>query len=187
MLFSLVTEFSVKQDVSAWPVQVAITLAQTLSDTTSQTLRIKWPNDLYTTGVDQSMGKCAGILVESSIGQSGRMITGVGINLSPIRCQVTTEYPIAYIDTPLDKKTLLLRLANALYLSWQTFFNHPGVNPDNFRPFDLLFNRSLIAFDSNTNKETVGTGQGINSAGQLLLLQQGNLTALTSQQRIRII
>lgn len=56
---------------------LALTIAETL-DEKAQTLRLKWPNDIYANG-----RKCAGILVDSQPhGDSTRIIAGIGINLT---------------------------------------------------------------------------------------------------------
>lgn len=187
LLFSLATAFDTCTDVSAWSIQVAITLAAELQAFTKQRLLIKWPNDLYTTVAKGGYGKLAGILVESSIGKSGKMVTGVGINLSPLHSQITCDYPLAYLHTNADNSTLLNSLANALYRQWQEFLTTPTVDEQDFARYDMLFGKSLLATDSNTGKETVGQGHGINAKGQLLIQQHGDLQALTSLQRIRLI
>lgn len=186
LLFSLSTAFSSDQDVSAWSIQVAITLAETLKTFTQQRLFIKWPNDLYVPIDDSTPGKCAGILVESSIGSTGKMVTGIGINLAPINSNINSDYAIAHLNTAIDKQTLLTAVANELFWAWQDFLINATVNPELFAIYDLLMDKKLCATDNN-GKETVGQSAGINPRGQLRILQHDRLITLSSQQRIRLI
>lgn len=56
---------------------LALAVAETL-DPQAQTLRLKWPNDIFVHGQ-----KCAGILVDSQPhGDDTRIIAGIGINLT---------------------------------------------------------------------------------------------------------
>lgn len=205
LLFSLSTAFSPDQDISAWSIQVAITLVETLKAFTQQRLFIKWPNDLYVPiksshSNDNSnnnnsdnkysdyseYGKCAGILVESNIGRSGKMVTGIGINLAPIHTKIDSDYAVAYLNIAVDKHSLLIALANELFWAWQDFLTHTTVNPDTFAAYDLLMDKQLCATDSSNGKETIGQGAGINQRGQLRILQHNQLLTLSTQQRIRL-
>lgn len=187
LLFSLATAFLPQINVGAWSIQVAITLAETLETVTNNQILIKWPNDLYIKTNDGKDGKFAGILVESSMGKSGKMITGVGINLSPITTAVSSDYAVAHLSTDRDYPTLLTTLANALYRQWQVFLQHPQVCPDRYARYDMLKHHTLLATDLFNQSETTGQGCGINEQGQLLIQQHGDLRCLTSQQRIRIL
>lgn len=186
LLFSLSTPFIPNKDLSAWPVQVAITLATTLNALAEQVVKVKWPNDLYTLNSNHEWGKFCGILVESSIGKTGKMVTGAGINLSPLSSPPAADYPIAYWESEIDKSALAVALANQLYRSWQQFLNTATVSPHEFHPIDLLADSPLIATELTfPNTTTSGRGAGINEQGHLLLQQGGKTTAITNQQRIR--
>ncbi len=187
LLFSLSTELPSHLNVNAWPVQVAITLVSTLSTISQEKLFIKWPNDLYVKNSKKELGKCAGILVESSIGKHNKIVTGVGINLAPLTNVPNSDYPVAHLSLTMDKQSAVICLGNALFEAWQLFIKNPHIKPEIYQKHDMLANQTLIAFNSNNNQETIGIGLGVNAQGQLLTQQAGRITTLTSQQRIRLI
>lgn len=187
LLLSLSTAFSGKTDLSAWAVQVAVTLAETLTPLTKQPITIKWPNDLYALTEHYHWGKLAGILIESSIGKNGKMVTGVGINLSRIPADIPADYPIACLSTSWEKHALIPHLGNALFCAWQDFLLSPQTNPHTYQRYDLLLGKTLKATDMHTNESHIGIGAGINEQGHLLLTLPNKTIALTSQQRIRIL
>lgn len=187
LLMSLATTFTPHVDVSAWAIQVAITLAQTLEPLTKKPLKIKWPNDLYTLTSDYQWGKCAGILIESRLGASGKMVTGIGINLSEIPSDINADYPIGYLPTTLAKSQLIPHLGKALLASWQSFIDTPQVSPTTYQTYDLLFGKNLQATDFNQANTQTGVGAGINEQGHLLLRLPNKTIALSNQHRIRIV
>lgn len=185
LLFSLSMAFDPKVDCSAWPIQVAMTLTKRLAVLVSQPIQIKWPNDLYSCNELQQWGKCAGILVESNLGKQGKMVTGVGINLAPIKRRVSSDYRIAYLALRLDKKELLFTLANQLFLDWEQFLLNPVVNSDDFHNIDFLNKKIFSAVDAHTQKVFKGVGEGINSQGHYRLKYDNKTIILNSQQHIR--
>lgn len=184
LLFSLSTAFNPTMDMSAWPIQVAITLAQHLNTLTPTPILIKWPNDLYLFNQEQQWGKCCGILIESSMGQQGKMVTGIGINLSPMP-HIEADYPIAHVPLSMDKETLLIQLANQLFLAWEQFIISPQVNPILFMPMDFLKGKTFSAIDTYTQQSHRGLGIGINAQGHYQLQQDTQIITLSSQQHIR--
>ncbi len=115
------------------------------------------------------------------------MVTGIGINIAPLSNDVASEYPISYLRIDADKQELLFALANELYWAWQDFLTRPCVCPETFARYDYLAGNMLLATNPNNNEQTIGQGSGINAQGQLLLQQHGQITALTSQQSIRLL
>ena len=187
LLFSLSTQFDVGIDFSAWPLQVAISLIETLLAMTSQRIKIKWPNDLYTQNASGKYGKCAGILAESSLGKTGKMVTGVGLNFAPLSHPIASDYPISHLSIEKDKKDCLFILSNALYEAWKAFLSSASIDPKTFAKYDYLAGNMLIATDTNTHQQTIGQAVGVNHKGQLLIQQHGRIATLTSQQKIRLI
>lgn len=203
-LFSLSTAFPVGTDISAWPIQVAITLADSLNrllahankttfSNPPHAIQIKWPNDLYTLHHGQ-WGKCGGILVESTLSQSqqqGKIVTGVGLNLAPLHgITLHSDYPIAHLPTVIttmttDKKQLIALLGNQLWQAWQAFSQQPSVDPMHYQTLDYLYGKSFTATDTHDNMAS-GRGAGINSQGHLLVQQPSGQIALSAQQRIRL-
>ncbi|PID66377.1 MAG: biotin--[acetyl-CoA-carboxylase] ligase [Gammaproteobacteria bacterium] len=187
LLFSLATAFDAHINVGAWSVQVALTLAKILENVTEQALLIKWPNDLYVKNDSGEYGKCAGILTESSIGKQGKMVTGAGINLAPIKGVIDSDYAIASVDICVDDSVLLIQIANELYWQWQDFIQSPAVSPEHYARYDMLSGEMLLATNLHNHRESVGQACGINAQGQLLLQQHGGLLALTTQHHIRLL
>lgn len=184
LLFSLSTTFNPQLDVSAWPVQVAMILTQVLTPLTPFPIQIKWPNDLYILDAQQQWGKCAGILIESSIGKQTKMVTGVGLNLAPIK-NIDTDYPVGHITTSVDKDLLLILLANELFTGWKNFLLNPLVNPNKFIAMDYLRSKTFSAIDAHTQQTHHGIGIGINTQGHYQLQQGQQTIVLSSQQHIR--
>lgn len=206
-LFSLSTAAPAGIDVSAWPIQVAMTLADSLNrltyaalstthDHEQQPVRIKWPNDLYTI-IQGQWGKCGGILIESSrsagsVQPLSKIVTGVGLNLAPLgSIDLRSDYPIAHISPSVlalchDKQQLIVVLANRLWQAWQAFIQHPEVDPSHYQTLDFLYGKPLIASSDYQDQQITGNGAGINANGHLLIQQPTATTALSSPHRIRI-
>ncbi len=190
-LFSLSTQFTLL-NISAWPVQVALTLATTLNQLCREYLHsqapvvhIKWPNDLYICQQKQ-WEKCGGILVESTIsGQHGKVVSGAGINLAPIHATLSEDYAVGFIPLPMDKKELIPILGKALFAAWTRFVQTPELSTQAYRQLDLLDGKAVIASDLNNEITHQGVASGINAQGHLLIKQGDEVHALTSQQRIR--
>ncbi len=206
-LFSLSCQRPAGVDISAWPVQVALTLSESFNtllahfssrDATAThfpkpSVNIKWPNDLYIQQQGQ-WGKFAGILIESTVMPSqalpkssprGKVVTGVGVNLAPLQQTISKDYPATFIDLPLDKMTLIPLLVNRLWLAWQQFIMHPYIDVVAYQRVDYLFEREIVATNMHSGSELRGIGGGINACGHLRLYQDGVEQLLTSQQRIR--
>ncbi len=192
-LFSLSTQFTLL-NISAWPVQVALTLATTLNQLCREHLHskapvvhIKWPNDLYIYQQNQ-WAKCGGILVESTVsGQTGKVVTGAGINLAPIHATLSEDYAVGFLPLPMDKKTLIPILGKALFSEWARFAQAPELSTQVYRQLDLLHGKAVIASDLNNKTTHQGIASGINAQGHLLIKQGDEVHALTSQQRIRFV
>lgn len=201
-LFSLSAAFPVATDISAWPIQVAITLADSLNRLlktadNETAVCIKWPNDLYTPCLASrrnEWGKCGGILVESNVGSTpngqGKVVTGIGLNLAPLPQIRQSDYPITHLPLTIsqlfdDKTQLIAVLANRLWAAWQAFIKQPTVDPSLYQNWDLLHGKSLNATDVHHYTVTQGIGVGINANGHLLIQQADQTVALSAQQRIR--
>lgn len=191
LLFSLSTSFVADRDLSAWPIQVALVLSKLFNhldyNNNNTIYQIKWPNDIYRQNDHGDWGKCTGILVESTIGSIGKMVTGVGINLSPLKETITHDYPTSYFSTTMDKTTLTIILGNALYLAWKQFVQQPKVNPKQFAQFDYLKDKPLVATNLHNQSQQRGLGAGINTQGHLQLQQEQQRITLAGQYRIRMV
>lgn len=157
---------------------VGIVMAEVLQKLGAESVRVKWPNDLYIND-----RKLAGILVEM-IGKTGdcaNVVIGAGINLSMHQADdhvVTQRWANLQddIEIKIERNLLVAELITALRQSIQQFESE-GLMPflprwkglDNFidRPIKLLIG----------DKEVYGIERGIDQQGAVLLEQEGVIKA----------
>ena len=90
-------------------------LAGIIGDSYKDTVKIKWPNDIYF-----GDRKIAGILIENSLGMSGQIlqtIAGIGININQQTFSDSIPNPISVrniIGSDLDLDTLMPRISRSV-------------------------------------------------------------------------
>ncbi|HHS99432.1 MAG TPA: biotin--[acetyl-CoA-carboxylase] ligase [Thiomicrospira sp.] len=157
---------------------IASLLHQTLTELTSETLYLKWPNDIY-----NEQGKVAGMLIEQVINKDYRsFIIGVGINRYSAQSTPLAEGSSAVIDfnletffenffTKIQQSELQNYSYNELSHYWQ---NH-----------DLFSIDEIVNLISPNLKEQ-GTYLGINPHGQAIVkLLDSTITLSSGQTSIR--
>ena len=152
---------------------IGIVMAEVLQELGAESVRVKWPNDLYLND-----RKLAGILVEltGKTGDAAQIVIGAGINLA-MRNVATDVINQGWINLQeaginIDRNALAIKiikeLRKALYL-----FEEEGLIPflPRWKLLDNFINRhvKLIIGD----KEIHGISRGINEQGGLLLEQDG--------------
>lgn len=200
LMFSLSFAAPKTAQLSLWPLHVALTLADTLSPLLKHgKVQIKWPNDLYvvnevTNKNEQPAGKAAGILVESQLGLTNKVVTGIGLNRSAIT--VDAPYPVAYFAIEMEKQALLFLLANRLFSAWQQFLQHTDLDPLRFQAYDYLKQKRIRATDVFSKQSWEGKACGIDAQGGLKLAVDADANhtknteheiVLRSQQHIEIL
>jgi BirA family biotin operon repressor/biotin-[acetyl-CoA-carboxylase] ligase len=147
-------------------------------DSTSDHLKIKWPNDLLYNGL-----KLSGILVESIYQKTLKaVVVGIGLNVN----QNHFPLELASIATSLrmqenkvfDKEVILNQILNRFEEEYQTFMQNPAKIID-------YCNKHLAFMDQevtvSTQREVIkGTIIGINDQGYLVLKDNQNMTQIIS-------
>lgn len=155
---------------------IGIVIAEALQSFGADSVRVKWPNDLYL--ADR---KLAGILVEltGKTGDVAQIVSGVGINLTMkhVETDIVNQEWISLQEAGIsvNRNELAARLINDLRMGFQ-LFEQQGLAPylarweklDNFlhRPVKLIIG----------DKEILGISRGINTQGALMLEQDGVIT-----------
>jgi BirA family biotin operon repressor/biotin-[acetyl-CoA-carboxylase] ligase len=102
-------QFQISKAVAVATVEV---LEDLLASVTHPEVCIKWPNDIYI-----GNGKVAGILIENSIAEGGRIaqsVIGIGLNVNQLEFRSDAPNPVSLIqylgmETNLEEFTLTLR------------------------------------------------------------------------------
>lgn len=152
---------------------IGIVMAEVLQELGAESVRVKWPNDLYLND-----RKLAGILVEltGKTGDAAQIVIGAGINLA-MRNVSTDVINQGWINLQeaginIDRNALAIRiikeLRTALYL-----FEEEGLTPflPRWKVLDNFINRQVKLIIGD--KEIHGISRGINEQGGLLLEQEG--------------
>lgn len=173
--------------LSSLPLVAALAVAEALSETGLAGHGVKWPNDILVDG-----RKTCGILAEMKwTGSEALAVIGIGINVRMPRTQ--DEDPDALIDRPwtdlessLDEahrpcdrnalaSSLLERLLNLL-----PRFEEHGFEPfrEAWKEWDLLQN-GPVTLETDDGPVT-GTAVGVNEHGELLLENDGGVSAFSA-------
>jgi BirA family biotin operon repressor/biotin-[acetyl-CoA-carboxylase] ligase len=152
---------------------IGIVMAEVLQELGAESVRVKWPNDLYLND-----RKLAGILVEltGKTGDAAQIVIGAGINLA-MRNVATDVINQGWINLQeaginIDRNALAIRiikeLRTALYL-----FEEEGLTPflPRWKILDNFINRKVKLIIGD--REIHGISRGINEQGGLLLEQDG--------------
>lgn len=152
---------------------IGIVMAEVLQELGAESVRVKWPNDLYLND-----RKLAGILVEltGKTGDAAQIVIGAGINLA-MRNVATDVINQGWINLQeaginIDRNALAIKiikeLRKALYL-----FEEEGLIPflPRWKLLDNFINRQVKLIIGD--KEIHGISRGINEQGGLLLEQDG--------------
>lgn len=153
---------------------VGIAVAQLLEQRYQCAIQLKWPNDIYV-----NHKKLGGVLVELT-GQTHAdcdVVIGIGLNIQmPVAGESQINQPFTdltkTIDAPVDRNQLVALLQQQLIKTLQHF------EAEGFNDFVPEFNQRN-AFEGmavqlmGTNELHTGICQGVDQAGGIVLLQQG--------------
>lgn len=154
-----------------WPLslseatQVTLSLAVCLLETLqalglSNSLGIKWPNDIYLNGA-----KLAGILVDAQGEMDGRstLVIGCGVNLFPVECERLTA------NIGGDKTELAIALINNIYRTLNEYAQNGFSKAfTRWNTYDILRGQRITVKRAE-GVTLEGIGRGINAQGELLL------------------
>lgn len=174
LYFSLLWRYPNAQvaDLSALSLVVAMVIAESLTAQQIPDIQIKWPNDIYFRGK-----KAGGILIESRCDNSGfYLVIGIGLNLgmSNVDTDIVNQPWADFAEFQLDRTACAIDLIDGL----QTVLAH--YPQTGFAPFATQWQRWDFFKSTPVNllleNETIsGIAQGVNSKGELLLLQEDKI------------
>ena len=130
-----------------------------------ETIRVKWPNDIYLNG-----RKCGGILIESPANGS-QLVIGIGINVNNFLVDHTLQDEeatslAAASGTAIDRAHLLTRILKCLGERW-TIGKPPLGPPADWDRWCFLSGKNIVV---GLERKTIrGTCRGIDTAGHLLI------------------
>ena len=139
-------------------------------------LQLKWPNDLWLGG-----RKLAGILIETAaIADQRYVVVGVGVNITEPFATGLSVAP-AWLQELLpqcDAPQALLRIVPALVAAIRQF-EAEGLAPflGEYAARDLLSGRAVVLSDG-----VIGTAQGIDAGGGLLVHTPAGMKTITSAE-----
>ncbi len=177
LMFTLILE---KDKTPASPplsLLLGLALALTLEEDFSLLPRIKWPNDVYLEGK-----KCAGILCES---EKKYWLCGMGINLNqasfPEELREKAQSLYRVLGKKVDGKLFLPSLKNRIF----ELLTRPAEEIIGEIGRRLLWKgeeKTLLLGDPARREELVGTVEGINPDGALLIGTPGGLRQIYSAE-----
>jgi len=153
---------------------IAALLHQSLTELTSDTLYLKWPNDLY-----NAQGKVAGILIEQIIKKDYQaLIIGIGINRNH-----SELIDSASSTSPFDTESLLKRFFQKIQQTGLLDFSAADTQKY-WLEHDFFLKEEPVRIITAENNEHIqyGTYLGINAQGQANIMIQDNLITLSSGQ-----
>lgn len=162
------------QYLTALPLVVAISIAQTLKTLHFPKIMIKWPNDLWF-----QEAKLGGILVET---KGAFIVIGIGLNIALTQQeQELFQYPVADLQTmanvsqpplKIDRNELLAELLKSLHHNL-ALFEQAGFQPflNEWSHYDALKGKTI-------QSPLIGVVQGVTEQGLLKVLSKGVVHSL---------
>ena len=147
-----------------------VAIATTLEQETGLDINLKWPNDIYC-----SDKKLAGILCElqGSPIDEATLVIGVGVNLATAPTDTDIPATSLYAETGrlLQRDVLLARMSESIVEIFAKA-NRLGTEAilQDWRLRDFLFGRFVAVHQGH--RTVTGQAQGIDSRGQLILVDQ---------------
>lgn len=160
--------------ISSLSLVVALTIAEAFEQLNVADIQIKWPNDIYYQGK-----KMGGILIESRIdSQALYLVIGIGLNLAMqnVDTNIVTQPWNDLSDYQFDRNQIASTLARLLQ---QTLIEYPHTPFKDYlsrwQKFDRYYQQPVKLLTEQGDIH--GISQGINEQGELLLEQNGIITA----------
>jgi len=163
-----------------------IAAAEAIESTTQDLIvNLKWPNDLFI-----NTRKVGGILLQSSLGSSSRVVIGIGINVTSNPDMLpegryfhtTTIQKETQNIQSIDQLSQACRiLAFKKYLAW---LQHPSSVCKQWEKRSLTKNHPIILYTAN--KQIRGCDRGIDEKGNLKLDTNGRIMRFVSAEVIAV-
>jgi BirA family biotin operon repressor/biotin-[acetyl-CoA-carboxylase] ligase len=149
-----------------------VAVGEVLEELTGKKVQLKWPNDVYFSGL-----KCAGILAESSLLNSGDstpyVVVGIGVNVNQSRTDFPAELKgnVTTLFEESGRKFILEELLESLrdrLLLEVNRFETQGFEPllRRWKQMDFLFGKEMECVDV-TGKIIKGVSMGPDTDGNL--------------------
>jgi BirA family biotin operon repressor/biotin-[acetyl-CoA-carboxylase] ligase len=172
--------------IAEWPrltLWLACALARAIREHTPVDIMLKWPNDLYLGG-----RKLAGILVETSLGESPFATAGIGLNVNhaafPPPLDTTATSLRIHTGAPLDRNALAASILTSIGQSLPLLGTHFADILKWARGADCLRGRQVSATAGSTTY--YGVALGLDPGGALLLrTPAGDTVRVTSGEVTR--
>ncbi|RLA63243.1 MAG: biotin--[acetyl-CoA-carboxylase] ligase [Epsilonproteobacteria bacterium] len=147
------------------PLEVSVLIAKFIKENFALKLKLKWPNDL----LNEKGEKCGGILIQNI---EGRLIVGVGINLSMERPIEKRElYPPGYFKIITPNKELIRDI--------YSFILNNRSTPDEIRD---LWEEKCIHLGKQVEIDNItGVFEGIGEIGEALIRSDGIIRVYSGQ------
>ena len=144
---------------------------------------LKWPNDLFVSGM-----KLAGILVESSVGENAFATAGIGLNVNhscfPAPLDATATSLRLQAGASLDRNAVAAAILASIDESFSLIPNHFDQIVNWASHFDYLLGRRISVGAGVTVHE--GIAEGLDFDGALFLrLPSGPVVRITSGEVTR--
>lgn len=166
-------------DWSGLSLAVGVSVAESLDPGGSE-LRLKWPNDLWTTQ-DRKLG---GILIETALPQAGAvrryLVIGIGLNIGPREAAGLNTTPawLQQLRPDAQAPQVLADVVPPLVRSVLGFAEHGFTAfADCFAARDALRGRDVMLSDG-----TAGLCEGVGPGGELRVKTATGLQAITSSE-----
>lgn len=168
---------------------VADTVRQFLPAALADTVRVKWPNDVYV-----GDRKIAGILVQN--GLRGKAVSwsvlGIGLNVNeqdfPPELSATATSLFALLDQAVDRQLVLA----ALFANLSAYYNL--THPDRLRQLETAYHQQLYRLNLPGRYREVATGEtffailrGVDQSGQLRLERAEGGERVFSLREVRFV
>jgi BirA family biotin operon repressor/biotin-[acetyl-CoA-carboxylase] ligase len=164
-----------RADLSGLSLAIGVAVAGAIDPAhrTERHVAIKWPNDLWLTGLAGTGDKLGGILIETTPVEGGRLaVIGIGLNVLEQRAAELSSGVawLAQLDARASVGETLARIVPAL-MDALGHFDAAGFAPfaADFAARDLLIGRSVRCSGRGDGEGLVGVAAGVSPTGALRL------------------
>ena len=163
-------------------------IAQALKDTGLTNHGVKWPNDIF-----WQQKKLGGVLLESHT-QTGEVVIGIGLNITPLPCSSEIEQPVTNLTEAMDvthikkipsRELILISIINRLQSSLKSFSSLDyDAFIDTWNTWDILQSKAVQFHHQGS--EVSGTVKTIDKHGRLGILKHSGELCFYSSADIKL-
>ena len=182
LTFSYLKKLPVRSlQIQGFAQYLGLRLASVLNSVCSESICIKWPNDLYV-----SDKKVAGLLVEicNQSQESISYVIGLGINFSSIKLNIEQQIQAntGFLTSKISHEDLVVLLTDTIHSSFNNFFSNKTIEwLELYKKLDYFtYDQQVVVYDSGLHFDAVY--KGVTPNGELLLEVDGSLVNFRSAQ-----